>query len=320
MSDLVIVEPAGLPATERHERMAQQARASKAEGTWRAYGSDWQIWETWAAANGVTAMPADPGRVAEFLSDMTVTRKLSTVRRYLASISVSHTLKGHQFERKHPSIKTIPRGAARGAPLPRRVRPLLAKQVRALLRELGDHAAERRDAAVLALGVASGCRRSELAGLDWARRGAGSGMIELTDEGATITLFCSKTSQGEEVECIYLQPGLALKTVKGWIEAGAIAEATPLFRPVSKGGKVGTGRLSDGSIARVVKARCAAAGLEPRDFAGHSLRAGMVTSAAESGVSEWRIRMTSRHKSDVLRQYIRPVEKRQHALTSDIGL
>ena len=63
-----------------------------------------------------------------------------------------------------------------------------------------------------------------------------------------------------------------------------------------------------------------AAGLEPRDFAGHSLRAGMVTSAAESGVSEWRIRMTSRHKSDVLRQYIRPVEKRQHALTSDIGL
>ena len=145
MSELVIVEPAGLPATERHERMAQQARASKAEGTWRAYGSDWQIWETWAAANGVTAMPADPGRVAEFLSDMTVTRKLSTVRRYLASISVSHTLKGHQFERKHPSIKTILRGAARGAPLPRRVRPLLAKQVRALLRELGDHAAERRE-------------------------------------------------------------------------------------------------------------------------------------------------------------------------------
>jgi hypothetical protein len=87
--------------------MAQQARASKAEGTWRAYGSDWQIWEAWAAANGATAMPADPGRVAEFLSDMTVTRKLSTVRRYLASISVSHTLKGHQFERKHPSIKTI---------------------------------------------------------------------------------------------------------------------------------------------------------------------------------------------------------------------
>jgi len=146
-------------------------------------------------------------------------------------------------------------------------------------------------------------------------------VIELTDEGATITLFLSKTSQGaDEVECIYIQPGVALKAIKRWIEADGIAEATPLFRAVSKSGRVSAGRLSDGSIARIVKARCAAAGLDPREFAGHSLRAGMVTSAAEQGVPEWRIRLTSRHKSDVLRQYIRPVEKRQHALTSDIGL
>ena len=321
MSDLIITKPPGLPSAERRERMAQQARASKAERTWHAYGCDWRIWEAWAAANGATAMPADPQRVAEFLSDMTAVRKLSTVRRYLASISVSHTLKGSTFERKHPAIKTILRGAARGAPLARRVRPLLAKQVRALLRDLGDSPAERRDAALLAIGVASGCRRSELAGLDWIRRDTGSGVIELTAEGAIITLFVSKTSQGgDEVECIYLQPGIALKALKHWLEAGGIAEATPLFRAVSKSGRVSAGRLSDGSIARIVKARCAAAGLDPRDFAGHSLRAGMVTSAAEQGVPEWRIRLTSRHRSDVLRQYIRPVEKRQHALTSDIGL
>ena len=87
---------------------------------------------------------------------------------------------------------------------PAGVRPLLSKQVRALLRDLGDGPAERRDAALLALGVASGFRRSELSGLDWARRGDGSGVIELTDEGATITLFDSKTSQGGEPECIYL--------------------------------------------------------------------------------------------------------------------
>jgi integrase len=321
MTDLVTTSPSSLPSTERRERMAQQARASKAERTWHAYGSDWQIWEAWAAANGAIAMPADPECVAEFLSDMTASRKLSTVRRYLASISVSHTLKGNTFERKHSSIKTILRGAARGAPLPRRVRPLLSKQVRALLRDLGDGPAERRNAALLSLGVASGCRRSELAGLDWARRGDGSGVIEITDDGgATITLFCSKTSQSEEPECIYLQPGIALKSLKHWLEAGAIAEGTPLFRAISKGGRLGAARLSDGSIARIVKARCAAAGLEPREFAGHSLRAGMVTSAAEHGIAEWRIRLTSRHKSDVLRQYIRPVEKRQHSLTNDIGL
>jgi integrase len=320
MSDLVTTNPASLPSAERRERMAQQARASKAERTWRAYGSDWRVWEAWAMANGAMAMPADPQRVAEFLSDMTTSRKLSTVRRYLASISVSHTLKGHTFERKHPLIKTILWCAARGAPQPRRGRPLLSKQVRALLRDLGDGPAEWRDAALLALGVASGCRRSELSGFDWARRGDGSGVIKLTDDGAIITLYDSKTSQGGEPECIYLQPGIALKALKCWLQAGGIAEGTPLFRAVSKGGRVRAVRLTDGSIARIVKARCAAAGLESRDFAGHSLRAGMVTSAAEQGIAEWRIPLTSRHKSDVLRQYIRSVEKHQHSLTNDIGL
>jgi hypothetical protein len=123
MKDLITTKPASLPSTEHRERMAQQVRASKADRTWRAYGSDWRVWEAWAAANGATAMPADPEQVAAFLSDMTTSRKLSTMRRYLASISVSHTIKGHAFERKHPSIKTTLRGAARGALLPRRGAP-----------------------------------------------------------------------------------------------------------------------------------------------------------------------------------------------------
>jgi integrase len=131
---------------------------------------------------------------------------------------------------KHPAIKTILRGAARGAPLPRRVRPLLAKQVRALLRDLGEDPADLRDAALLAVGVASGCRRSELSGLDWMQRGAGAGVIETTVEGATITLFCSKTSHGEEAETIHIQPGVALKALRRWIEGGGIAAGTPLFR------------------------------------------------------------------------------------------
>jgi integrase len=158
-------------------------------------------------------MPADPERVAQFLADMTTCRKVSTIRRYLASLSVAHTLKGHAFERKHASIKVIMRGAARAAPAPRRVRPLMSKQVRALLKDLEDGAADRRDAALLALGVASGCRRSELAGLDWARRGDGTGMIELTPEGAVITLFISKTSQAEP-ECIYIGASGSRSTVQ----------------------------------------------------------------------------------------------------------
>jgi hypothetical protein len=126
------------------------------------------------------------------------------------------------------------------------------------------------------------------------------GVIELTAEGATITLFVSKTTQaGAAAVHIYILPGLALKALKRWIEIGGILEGTPVFRAVNRGGRIGTGRMTDGSIARLVKVRCAAAGLDSKAFSGHSLRAGMVTSAAESGVPEWRIRLTSRHKSDV---------------------
>src|SRR5262245_8099779 len=236
MSDLITTPAAGLPPAERRERMAQLARASKAERTWRAYGSDWQVWETWATANGATALPANPERVAEFLSDMSAMRKISTLRRYLASLSVTHTLQGHVLERKHPAIKTVLRGVARVAPVPRRVRPLLSRQVRSLLRDLGDAPADVRDAALLALGVASGCRRSELAGLDCARRGTGTGVVEMTDDGATLTLFCSKTVQEGEPELIHVQPGIALKALKRWIEVGVIVEGTPLFRPIRKAG------------------------------------------------------------------------------------
>jgi hypothetical protein len=117
-----------------------------------------------------------------------------------------------------------------------------------LLRDLGEDPADLRDAALLAVGVASGCRRSELSGLDWMQRGAGEGVIEITEEGATITLFSSKTSQGEEVETIHIQPGVALKALRRWIAGGGIAEGSPMFRAVSKSGGIGAGRLSDGSI------------------------------------------------------------------------
>jgi integrase len=300
--------------------MEQLARGSRAESTWHSYGIVWAAWETWAAANASTPWPADSNRVAAFLTDLTATHRIATVRRYLAALSVGHTLKGHRLDRKHVAISTILRGAARGAPAPRRVRPLMAKQIRALLADLDEGAADRRDAALLSLGVASGCRRSELAGLDWAKRGDGTGVLELSDEGATITLHMSKTVHGGEVESIYLQPGIALKAVKRWVATGAIAEGAPLFRAVDKAGGIAQTRLTAGAVALIVKARCAAAGLEPAEFAGHSLRAGMVTSAAEADVPEWKIRMTSRHKSDVLKAYIRPVERKKHALTGDIGL
>ena len=307
---------------ELRERMARQIRGARAEATWRAYEADWRVWEAWAAKNGASALPALPETVAAFLSDASAMRKLSTLRRYLASISVAHTLKGLAFQRAAPAIRTLMKGIARekGGDR-RRVRPLMASQALAMLADLGLRVVDARDAALLVLGIAMAGRRSELANLDWLERGSGNGVLELTEHGAVVRLFTSKTAQARTVE-IHIQPGPALKAVKDWAERAGIAAGSPLFRAVSRSGCISPDRLTGGSVARIVKRRCAAAGLDPEAYSGHSLRAGMITTAAERGIPEWRIRMTSRHseKGTELKGYIRPIEERKHALTNEIGL
>jgi integrase len=312
---------ATLPGPLR-ERMQRQARASRAEGTWRVYQAGWRTWESWAATAGVTAMPARPDDVAAFLSDMSASRKLTTLKGYVVAIAVGHQLKGLTFESSAPAIRVILRGVAREKGRDRRrVRPLLARQVRAMMDSAGTRLVELRDSAVLALGVAMAARRSELAGLDWLARGTGSGLLEVTETGAVVRLLRSKTSQTEAAE-IHIQPGPALKAVKDWTERAGIVPGSALFRAVTRRGRVSAERIADRTIARIVKRACDAAGLDAEHYSGHSLRAGMITSAAELGIAEWRIRMTSRHsaKSTELAGYIRPVEKRKHALTNDIGL
>ena len=101
-----------LPSS-RHDRMKRQARASKAENTWLAYSSDWSVWKTWAEFNSVQPLPAEPELVAAFLSDMSETRKVSTLDRYLTSITVTHDLKDLTFDRRHRSIRTILTGIKR---------------------------------------------------------------------------------------------------------------------------------------------------------------------------------------------------------------
>lgn len=74
-------------------------------------------------------------------------------------------------------------------------------------------------------------------------------------------------------------------------------------------------RLTDRSVAKIVKAHAARIGLDPAVFSGHSLRSGFLTSAAARGASIFKMMDVSRHKSmDTLRGYVRNAELfRDHA-------
>jgi hypothetical protein len=74
-------------------------------------------------------------------------------------------------------------------------------------------------------------------------------------------------------------------------------------------------RLSDRTVANVVKAGASRVGLNAAVFSGHSLRAGFLTSAAARGASIFKMMDVSRHKSmDTLRGYVRDADLfRDHA-------
>jgi site-specific recombinase XerD len=318
---LVPIHPV-LPA-EHRELLQDLARDSRAASTWKAYQVDWRLWSEWAAQANACALPAEPAVVASYLAELSETRKVSTLKRYLASISVMHTVKGETFDRKSPVLRTIMKGIGRRHGGKRRkVRPLMVDEFLSMLGEMsGQRIADCRDAALLALGLAMAARRSELAGLDWMRRGTGTGVLELAGRGARIVLYTSKTKQGEPDE-IYIQPGRALKAIRAWVQRAGIAEGSPLFRGVTRWEHINSTRLHASTIARTVKRRCEEMGLDAEHYSGHSLRAGMITTAFERGVPEWKIRLTCRHseKSRELQGYNRPVQKRKHAVTTELGL
>jgi hypothetical protein len=146
-------------------------------------------------------------------------------------------------------------------------------------------------------------------------------VLELTAGGAVVKLFTSKTAQ-DRIDDIAVLDGPALACVRAWVERAGIVPGSPLFRAVTPSGRVAPTRISDRTIARIVKRACVAVGLDPKLYSGHSIRAGLVTAAAERAVPEWRIALVSRHslKSRQLSEYIRPIEKRRHALTSEVEL
>jgi Mu transposase, C-terminal/Phage integrase family len=96
-----------------------------------------------------------------------------------------------------------------------------------------------------------------------------------------------------------------VRSVQAWLESARISDG-PIFRPMDRFHRVQPARLSDKALALIVKRRAKAVGLDPKRYAGHSLRAGLATSAAAAGASERVIMSQTGHRSaDIVRKYIR---------------
>lgn len=159
-----------------------------------------------------------------------------------------------------------------------------------------------RDKALLLIGFAGAFRRSELVSLT-------VGDIEQAKQGLIVQLRFSKTDQqgyGRKVAIPYARGSVCpVLAYQHWLEISKITEG-PIFRGVNRHGVISDVALTPQAVALVVKERAYAVGLDPANYAGHSLRSGLVTSAAKLGVSSWKIREQTGHKSDaMLTRYIR---------------
>ncbi len=226
----------------------------------------------------------------------------ATISSYLAAVVVAHRTAGHAIDRKSPLIADVWQGIARTKARPaRQARPLLALELRDLLDGLADEdPADVRDAALLSIGWAAALRRGELVGLDWQQQGAGRGFVSIDERGISITLIRSKASQEKPVLIAVPAADMpeAVAALEHWAERAGIKPGSPVFRGINRHGQVSAQRLTDRSVARIIKDRVHDA----------ARRRGM--SEAEADVPQYRIQQHTRHKTaEMVARYVREADK-----------
>jgi site-specific recombinase XerD len=314
---LAELDPTAAPTLLRVPAVSALTRryldAAQAPNTRRAYLADWEHFAGWCAERGLDALPAAAEALADYVTDSAACGKsTATIGRRLAAVRSAHLTAGHAVS---PTSAPVVRRALAGVRrthgvAPRRKAAITTDQVRAMLATL-DPATPlgARDRALLLLGYAMGARRSELVALD-------VDDLELVpDEGLRIRLRRGKTDQEGRGRLVGVRRGTRsaetcpVRAVQAWLEVLGRPATGPLFRHVRRGGHVTAERISPKVVAMVVQRTALAAGLDPSCLGGHSLRAGMVTTAARRRAPLTRIMAQSGHlRLDTLMGYVREAE------------
>ena len=264
---------------------------SKANNTLRAYQSDFRDFSAFCAKNGFSSMPSQPKIIALYITHLSKSSKFSTLKRRIASISVLHKLKGHYLDTKHPIIMENLHGIKRTLGSRQKAKkPILINDLKLIIKAIDEE--KIRDKALILIGFSGGFRRSELVNIHYDD-------IEFVTEGVKILIKRSKTDQSGEgsVKAIpYFDnqefcPVIALKNYVG-----------KKFSNTNEG-KIFN--ISDKSVALIIKRYAEKAGLDSSKYAGHSLRSGFATTAAEFGAEERNIMAMTGHKTtQMVRRYI----------------
>ena len=284
-------------------------RNSKAANTLRAYKSDFKDFNLFCLKHGLESMPSNPKTVSIYLTNMSkLDAKISTLRRRLVSIGVVHKLKGHYLDTKHPIIIENLLGIKRTkGSYQRGKKPLLISHLKQIIevinKEKSSEIKKLRDKSLILIGFSGGFRRSEITSIDYED-------IEFVEEGLKIIVKKSKTDQFGEghlkgIPYFSNESFCPVKTLKKYLHAAKIISG-PIFRRFNKGFTLSNIRLTDQTIALVIKYYLNKAGIDSKSYSGHSLRSGFATVTAEAGADERSIMAMTGHKTtEMVRRYIK---------------
>jgi integrase len=334
----VVSVPAGELAHLRElaDRARDYVEAASSANTRLAYASDWKHFAGWCRRQRLEVLPPDPQTVGLYITACASgeatgsANAVSTIERRLSALSWNYAQRGQPLDRKDRHIATVMAGIRNiHAKPPRQKEAVLPEDLIAMLETL-DRGSLRgiRDRAMLLIGFAGGLRRSEIVGLDVGEGQSedGRGWIEILDKGMVLNIRGKTGWREVEIGRGSSDATCPVVAVETWLKLARIAHG-PLFRRVIGQGKaVGAGRLNDKQVARLVKTAALAAGVrgdlaeDARGalFAGHSLRAGLASSAE---VDERYVQKQLGHVSaEMTRRYQRRRDRFRVNLTKAAGL
>ena len=291
-----------------HDETLENLKSSKANNTLRAYKSDFKDFGAFCAKHGFNSMPTEPKVVSLYLTHISASSKISTLRRRLVSIGVVHKIKGHYLDTKHPVIIENLMGIKRKkGSIQIGKKPILINHLKSIINVIDAQKTEKikklRNRTLILIGFGGGFRRTELISIDYED-------LDFVEEGLKLTLRKSKTDQFGEglvkgIPYFTNEKYCPVTSLKNWINFSKI-KTGPIFRRFAKGSILTSNRLTDQSVVLIIKDCLKLAGIENKNFSGHSLRSGFATVAAEAGADERSIMAMTGHKTtQMVRRYIR---------------
>ena len=317
------------------EKARDYARNARSENTRRAYEADWRQFAAWLRRQGLDPLPPDPPTVGLYLAACMEgapgrpALSVASLERRLSGICWRYRQLGASLDTSERHISTVLAGIRRAhARPPVQKEAIFADELLAMMATLDMDLRGIRDRAILAIGFAGGLRRSEIVGLDCGQDQTddGAGWVEILDGGAVLQISGKTGWREVEVGRGSRPETCPVALLETWMRLGRISHG-PLFRRVApKNGGVSAERLTDKHVARLVQKTALAAGIRGdltegerrRAFGGHSLRAGLASSAQ---IEEAHVQKHLGHASaEMTRRYQRKRDRFRVNLTKAAGL